>query len=129
MIYLSQKLTTVDGSTHGMVGVLPFSIEMTDKLTKFGYVTVDLTRNCLLGECGSVLRGHSFHYSRITEMDTIPTSYRVKYSLSAHQEEEGFNLGNILASYIHLHFRTAPHIAENFVEFMRSLKTKEFTTA
>jgi cobyrinic acid a,c-diamide synthase len=129
MIYLSQQLTTVDGSTHGMVGVLPFSIEMTSKLMKFGYVTVHLTRDCLLGECGAELRGHSFHYSRITKMPTMPTSYRVNYSLSAQQEEEGFSLGNILASYIHLHFRAAPHIAKNLVEFTKSLKTKEFTTA
>jgi cobyrinic acid a,c-diamide synthase len=128
MIYLSQKLKTLDGLTHGMARVLPFSIEMTSKLAKFGYVTVDLTRDCLLGECGSVLRGHSFHYSRITEMDSMPTSYRVKYSLSAQQEEEGFSLGNILASYIHLHFRAAPHIAENFVSIARSLQSKEFTT-
>jgi cobyrinic acid a,c-diamide synthase len=129
MIYLSQQLKTVGGATHGMLGILPFSIEMTSKLAKFGYVTVHLTRDCLLGERGAELRGHSFHYSRIAEMHTIPTSYRVKYSLSAQQEEEGFSFGNILASYIHLHFRAAPHIAENFVEFTRSLKSKEFTTA
>jgi cobyrinic acid a,c-diamide synthase len=129
MIYLSRQLKTVDGSTHGMLGVLPFSIEMTSKLAKFGYVTVHLTRDCLLGECGAKLRGHSFHYSRIAEMHTMPTSYHVKYSLSVQQEEEGFSLGNILASYIHLHFRAAPHLAENFVEITRSLKSKEFTAA
>jgi cobyrinic acid a,c-diamide synthase len=129
MIYLSRQLTTLDGHLHDMAAVLPFSIEMTDKLAKFGYVTINLTRDCVLGASGTILRGHSFHYSRITEASSLPTSYRVSYSLSARQEEEGFSLGNILASYIHLHFRTSPHIAQNFVELAKSLKSEEFTTA
>jgi len=129
MMYLSQRLATLDGACHDMAGVLPFSIEMTSQLTKFGYVTVDLTRDCLLGATGAVLRGHSFHYSRIVETPSLPTSYRVNYSLSAKQEEEGFSLRNVLASYIHLHFRTSPHIARNFVELAQSLKSEVLTAS
>jgi cobyrinic acid a,c-diamide synthase len=129
MIYLSRQLTTLDGHIHGMAAVLPFSVEMTNKLAKFGYVTVDLTRDCLLGPRGTTLRGHSFHYSRITDSPDLPTSYRVNYSLSAQQEDEGFSVGNILASYIHLHFRAEPHMAQYFVQSARFVKTKELTTA
>ena len=117
MIYLSQQLITGEGIPHAMAAILPFSMEMTGKLAKFGYVTVDLTRDCLLGARGTVLRGHSFHYSRITAAPDLPTSYRVTYSLSVQQEDEGFSLDNILASYIHLHFGSAPDIARYFVEF------------
>jgi len=127
MMYLSRQLTTLDGRTHDMAGALPFSIAMIGQLTKFGYVTVELTRDCLLGTAGAVLRGHSFHYSHIVEPSSLPTSYRVNYSLSGKQEEEGFSLRNILASYIHLHFRTSPNIARNFVALARSLKAKELT--
>ena len=49
MMYLSQQLKIADGSSHEMAGVLPFSIEMTSRLAKFGYVTVELSRDCLLG--------------------------------------------------------------------------------
>jgi cobyrinic acid a,c-diamide synthase len=129
MIYLSRQLTTLDSHTHTMADVLPFSVEMTNKLAKFGYVTVDLTRDCLLGVRGTTLRGHSFHYSRIIESHGLPTSYRVNYSLSAQQEDEGLSVGNILASYIHLHFRAEPHMAQHFVQSARFVKTKELTTA
>jgi len=129
MIYLSRQLTTLDGASHRMAEILPLSIEMTGKLAKFGYVTVSLTHDCMLGPSGTVLRGHSFHYSRITDTPDLPTSYRVHYSLSDQQEDEGFTLGNILASYIHLHFRTSPNIAQRFVELARSLKSEELTTA
>ena len=125
MIYLANRLTTADGNTHAMAGILPLSMEMTGKLARFGYVTVELTQDCLLGERGTVLRGHSFHYSRIAGTPELPTCYRVTYSLSNREEEEGFRLRNILASYIHLHFRTAPHIAERFVASARAAKRKE----
>lgn len=124
MIYLSQQLTAADGTAHGMAGVLPLAMEMTSKLVRFGYVTVELTQDCLLGARGTVLRGHSFHYSRIVNTPTIPTSYRVQYSLSGQQEEEGYSLGNVLASYVHLHFRTAPAVAQHLVEQARHSATE-----
>ncbi len=122
MIYLSKQVTKADGTMYPMAGVLPFPVEMTSNLSKFGYVSVELTRDCLLGLRGSVLRGHSFHYSRITAEPCLPTSYRVKYSLSALEEDEGFSTGNVLASYVHLHFRAAPEIAKHFVDCARSAR-------
>jgi cobyrinic acid a,c-diamide synthase len=128
MIYLSQQLTTTGGSSHIFAGVLPFSIEMTGKLVQFGYVTVELTSDCMLGQRGTILRGHSFHYSRIENQAATDTSYRVEYSLSKREEAEGYSIGNVLASYIHLHFRTAPHVARHFIELVRLAKTRELAT-
>jgi cobyrinic acid a,c-diamide synthase len=115
MIFLSQQLKTRDGLTYPMAGVLPLEVEMTGKLVGFGYVTLELTQDCLLGAAGTSIRGHSFHYSRIFKQSEIATSYRVEYSLSGRVEEEGYAVGNVLASYIHLHFRAQPAIARNFV--------------
>ncbi|MCU1322710.1 MAG: Cobyrinic acid A,C-diamide synthase [Acidobacteriaceae bacterium] len=116
MILLSQQLTTRDGTTYPMAGVLPFEIEMTGRLVGFGYVNVELTNDCLLGKAGTVLRGHSFHYSRISNEFQAATNYRLQYSLSGREENEGYRLGNMLASYVHLHFRAEPTIARSFVE-------------
>jgi cobyrinic acid a,c-diamide synthase len=115
MIFLSRRLTTFDGAAYPMAGVLPFDMEMTGKLVGFGYVTVELTSNCLLGKAGTIIRGHSFHYSRIANEPKASTSYRVQFSLSGREENEGYRLGNVLASYIHLHFRTDHNIARSFV--------------
>jgi cobyrinic acid a,c-diamide synthase len=128
MLYLSQGLS-VGGKSYAMAGVLPLSMQMTDKLVQFGYVTVEFTEDCLLGRKGTVVRGHSFHYSRIASQNEMGTSYHVQYSLSGKEEMEGFQLGNVLASYIHLHFRANPAVAENFGASIRQARTAQAVTA
>ena len=102
---------------------------MTGRPVQFGYVTVEFAEDCLLGRKGTIVRGHSFHYSRIISQAEVETSYRVQYSLSGKEELEGFRLGNVLASYIHLHFRANPAIAESFVAAIRQARTIQAVTA
>ncbi len=120
MVYLSRQLTTTDGSVYPMAALLPFDIKMTDKLVKFGYVTIELTRDCLIGDCGTVIRGHSFHYSCIANNPCIDGAYRLQYSLSGKEEFEGYSVGNVLASYVHVHFRANPAIALHLVDAART---------
>jgi cobyrinic acid a,c-diamide synthase len=122
MLYLSESLSAEE-QCYAMAGVLPFSMRMTDKLVQFGYVTVEFTEDCLLGPKGTVVRGHSFHHSRIASQGNVATSYHVQYSMSGKEELEGFRRGNVLASYIHLHFRANPAVAENFVAAIRQART------
>ena len=128
MLYLSESLTTGDES-YAMAGVLPLSVQMTDRLVQFGYVTVEFARDCLLGRKGTVVRGHSFHYSRIASHGEIEKSYHAKYSISGREELEGFGRRNVLASYIHLHFRANLAVAENFVAAIRQVRTLQAVTA
>ncbi len=107
---------------YAMAGVLPLRLEMTGKLVKFGYVTAEFTRDCLLGAAGTTARGHSFHYSRLVGEPTLETAYRVRYSLSGKDEKEGFTAGNVLASYVHLHFGAAPALAKSFVAAAQAAK-------
>ena len=125
MIFLSRQLTTCEGTTYPMAGVLPFEIEMTGRLVGFGYVNVELSNDCLLGKAGTLLRGHSFHYSRISNEFQVGTNYQLQYSLSGHTESEGYRVGNTLASYVHLHFRAEPSIARNFVEAAIASRTSK----
>jgi len=115
MMYLSRTVTTRDGLHYPMAAVLPLDIEMTQRLVGFGYVTVELTSDCLLGAAGATIRGHSFHYSRIVNAIDVPTNYVVRYSLAGREEREGFRMGNVLASYVHVHFRASEIIARSFV--------------
>jgi cobyrinic acid a,c-diamide synthase len=103
-------------------------MEMTDRLVQFGYVTVEFTEDCLLGRKGTVVRGHSFHHSRIVSQGEVATSYHVQYSMSGKEELEGFRHANVLASYIHLHFRANPAVAENFVAAIRQARTLRAVT-
>jgi cobyrinic acid a,c-diamide synthase len=128
MLYLSESLS-VDEDSYSMAGVLPLSMQMTDRLVQFGYVTVEFTEDCLLGRQGTVVRGHSFHHSRIASQGEVATNYRVQYSMSGKEELEGFRQGNVLASYIHLHFRANPAVAENFVAAIRRARSLQVVTA
>jgi cobyrinic acid a,c-diamide synthase len=129
LLYLSQQLGTSDGSVYPLLGVVPLAMEMTSNLVDFGYVTVSFTQNCLLGPAGTSVRGHSFHYSRICSSAEVATSYQVEFSLSGKQQQEGFTCGHVLASYIHLHFRTDPAIARNFAAALRRARQPEVATA
>ncbi|MBQ6753350.1 MAG: cobyrinate a,c-diamide synthase [Clostridia bacterium] len=55
--YLGQKL---DG--REMCGVLPHESNKTDRLVRFGYVTLSSQKDSLFGEKGTMLKGHEFHY-------------------------------------------------------------------
>jgi cobyrinic acid a,c-diamide synthase len=129
MMYLATSLKTLDQISHEMSGVLPLAIEMTSGLVQFGYVTVRLTRDTMLGRHGTELRGHSFHHSRIINTPELTTAYQVRYSLSGKDEAEGYSLGNVLASYLHLHFRAQPSIAAHFVAAALAAKSSRMVMA
>src|ERR1700757_909537 len=78
MMYLGERLRTLDGLSHSMAGLLPLEIEMTDSLVRFGYVEIELLQDCLLGAGGTVLRGHSFHHSRSTNTRDFAPTFRAR---------------------------------------------------
>jgi cobyrinic acid a,c-diamide synthase len=125
MIYLGQSLTTLDGHTCTMAGVLPVEFEMTTRLVNFGYVDLTFVEDCLLGVKGTSVRGHSFHCSRVRSGSATPAAYRLKYSLSGREELEGFRFKNVLASYVHLHFRGNPSLAASLVSAARQTQAAE----
>jgi cobyrinic acid a,c-diamide synthase len=129
LLYLSQQLNTSDGRVYPLAGIMPLAMEMTNKLVDFGYVTVTFTQDCLLGPRGTSIRGHSFHYSRICSSSEAATSYRVDFSLSGKQRQEGFTCGHVLASYVHLHFRANPAVAQHFAATLRGARRAAAVTA
>ncbi len=116
LMYLAEMIRERDGLTWPMVGALPLTVVMTERLQRFGYVEVTLTRDCLLGSAGTMARGHSFHCSRIEESTSeIPRAYHLRYSLAGVDDAEGFMAGSVLASYIHVHLLSNPILASAFV--------------
>jgi cobyrinic acid a,c-diamide synthase len=99
-----------------MVGTLPWTVVMMERLQRFGYVEVTFTHDCLLGPAGTTTRGHSFHCSHIEGSTAdMPCAYHLHYTLAGVDDAEGFTVGSVLASYIHLHFLSTPTLALAFV--------------
>jgi cobyrinic acid a,c-diamide synthase len=115
LMFMAEILTTLGAMSYPMAGVLPVAIEMTKSLVHFGYADVELVDDCLLGEKGTMVRGHSFHCSRIVAQGPLTCVYRVHYSLSNRKQQEGFLCGSVLGSYIHLHFRSNPSLVSSFL--------------
>lgn len=125
LIYLGKSLTTLDGESYTMTGLLPMEFEMTPRLVHFGYVEAEFIEDCLLGTRGTKVRGHSFHCSRLRAGSAMRTAYHLKYSLSGREELEGYRFRNVLASYVHLHFRANPILARSFVTAARRAQAME----
>ena len=81
LMYLAEELVTRDGRRHSMASILPISIEMLDRLEAFGYTEIELLDDCLVGQRGARLRGHNFHYSRVTRAGEIDRCYRTRQLL------------------------------------------------
>ncbi len=61
-LYLHRELEGTDGKFYPMAGVLDTRAYRTEKLSKFGYITLEAREDQLLGAAGTKTRGHEFHY-------------------------------------------------------------------
>lgn len=110
LIYLGQTLQ-LDGSSYELCGALPLNTRMPAGL-HIAYVEVNTTGG-LFGQ-GHAARGHLFHHSEIAGGPAVDRCYRVRTS-RGERSWEGYYARNVLASYIHLHFDSAPELPAAFV--------------
>ncbi|MBB3033611.1 cobyrinate a,c-diamide synthase [Alteriqipengyuania lutimaris] len=98
MMVCAQELQTIDGQSHGMAGLMPGRTIMQSRLGGLG-----------LQECrwsGGTMRGHAFHYSR---METQMEPFARSRNPNGGSDEAIYRLGSLLASYVHLYFRSDPN--------------------
>lgn len=119
LMYLTEALVDGAGARHAMVGALPGHTVMGGRWPHLGYTTVRALRDTPLLRAGEETRGHEFHYSTWEDapIDT-PHAYARQDARGA-SVPEGYARGNLLASYVHLHFWSAPDLAARFVAAAR----------
>lgn len=103
-----------------MVGIFPARARMLPQRKALGYREVTLSADSPLGPAGTKARGHEFHYSELELPAAIPRCYRLSRRQGEAVGSEGYRIGNVLGSYVHLHFGSNPHLPKNFVEFCRN---------
>ncbi len=122
-MYLCAELVDLAGGRAPMAGCFPFAARMLPRLKALGYREVRLARDTLLGPAGRLLRGHEFHYS---ELEPHPAPVDSAYAAVARDGSRpaapGFLARRTLASYVHLHFGSAPAAAAAFVDACRSYR-------
>ncbi len=119
LMTLGRFIDTIDGKRYPMAGIFPFGTRMLARRKALGYTEVVLRKSCLLGEPGTVLRGHEFHYSEIAgdpeEAPGLELAYELRGRKFERPRAEGFVVGGVLASYVHLHWGSNPEAARRFV--------------
>ncbi|MHC1724438.1 MAG: cobyrinate a,c-diamide synthase [Syntrophobacteraceae bacterium] len=119
LMTLGRFIDTLEGQRFPMAGILPFGTRMLSRRKALGYTEVLVRRKCLLGDPGTVLRGHEFHYSEIAaavEGSGIELAYELHERKHQQTRLEGYQKASVLASYIHLHWGSAPDAASEFVK-------------
>lgn len=123
LMYLTQAITDGAGRTWPMVGLLPGRSVMTRRVT-LGYRQARACGSSWLLQEGESVRGHEFHYSTWEERPHDPPA---AFWLTPRDGEEppraeGACVGNLWASYVHLHFWGKPELARRFAERARAGK-------
>ena len=117
---LTAGLTDSDGHTWPMGGLLPGFARMSGKLAALGYRHATALRSNLLADPGEALRGHEFRYSswvRDTHVTDDTAAWHVKGTRGeVPNDAVGYARGNLLASYLHVHFGQRRELAERFVQ-------------
>jgi cobyrinic acid a,c-diamide synthase len=120
---LTRGLVDREGRHWPMAELIPGVTHMTEKLAALGYRHATALRSNLLSEAGEVLRGHEFRYSTwIREVQPVQdeAAWRVRGTRGeALADSAGYASGNLLASYLHVHFGQHPGIATRFVDKLR----------
>jgi len=117
---LTQGLIDGEGRRWPMAGLIPGVTRMTGELAALGYRHAAALHPNLLTDGGDELRGHEFRYSRWVCDEPIADdaiAWRVRGTRAeAPADSGGFVSGNLLASYLHIHFAQRAGIAGRFVE-------------
>lgn len=116
LMYLADSLTDFAGQRHQLANLIPCQVAMAERRVALGYVRLRAQHDSLLCRAGAELRGHEFHWSRLVRGARRANAYQV---LDPVRRREGFIHGNILASYIHLHFGSNPELARRFIAALR----------
>ena len=117
-MYLCDWLEDQQGRRYPQVGLISGGTRMTDRLQQFGYAEATFLHDTLLGPHGVTVRGHRFHYSVYEPGESPPAcAYRITRKRTGESYLEGFQRGNTLATYFHLHLGSQPDMARYFVAF------------
>ena len=119
LMYLSQGLESLEGRRYPLVGLLPVATRMLEGKKALGYAEITLRDHSLWGAKDTLLRGHEFHYSEMTADPAGQEGWTALYSLKRRQTGsvmgEGFQRGQVLASYVHLHLASHPKAIGTFI--------------
>ena len=116
LMYLCQQIQGFDQQSWPMVGILPTTAVMGARLA-LGYRRAIAQQTSSLIAAGTMVCGHEFHRSTLTETAPEPLFQTWRYDPSSQESPslEGWRSHQVHASYLHLHWGNRPELAAQFV--------------
>lgn len=111
-LYLHRELADMDGVFHPMCGVLDARAYRTEKLSRFGYITLTAQREGAFFRKGEQIKAHEFHYF---ESESCGADFRAdkptgsRFWRCMHQD------GRTLLGFAHLFYESNPKPIERFL--------------
>ena len=103
-VYLGRRLH-FEGRTFRLAGVLPVDFAFQARPKGHGYTVLETVGANPFFPVGETIRGHEFHYSYMLpeEREDLAFAFQIRRGFGFDGQRDGLVIGNVLASYTHLH--------------------------
>lgn len=117
-MYLHEQMEDMEGRTYPMVGEVKGIAYRTKKLSRFGYVTLEASKDQILGKSGMICQGHEFHYFDSTNNGE---DFTARKPLTKRKWKCIHGTEYSIAGFPHLYYYSNP---EMIVSFLRQCEKK-----
>jgi len=126
LMYLGEALV-LGKKSYPMAGVLPVAFDFYPRPQGHGYTVVRVVNENPFYEIGTEIRGHEFHYSRVSKWsgDENELVFRMQRGVGITREKDGICYKNVLATYTHIHALGTPQWAQALVRNARAYRKKK----
>lgn len=108
-----------------MIGVIHSEVEICQKPQGHGYVEVEVTTENPFFATGQTMRGHEFHYSRLSQSSVLEFAFGMRRGHGINGRVDAVVYKNVLAAYTHLHALGVPQWAEAFVSLALRVQKRQ----
>ena len=125
LMYLGENLV-LEGKSYPMAGILPLTFDFYQRPQGHGYTIFKVERENPYYPIGSEIRGHEFHYSRVSNWtgDKNDLVFQMKRGVGIDKDRDGIIYKNVLATYTHVHAIGTPEWGEALVRRANFFKTR-----
>ncbi|APX95736.1 cobyrinic acid a,c-diamide synthase [Natronorubrum daqingense] len=103
LMAMSQSLTTVEGESHEMAGILPADVTMHERYQALDHVELEASTGTLTAPAGETIRGHEFHYSSASVDADARFAFETVRGDGIDGEHDGLLEYDSLGTYVHVH--------------------------
>src|SRR5262245_43506964 len=124
MLYLSTNLVGTGIRAWEMCGVIPGEMRMVARFPSAAYVAAEAARPSVIARPGERYQGNEFRISSWSVGSSATAAWKVYSPAGGDPRPEGFVKDNVHASFVHLHFASAPELPGRFVAAARAYMSK-----